>query len=127
MKREWWMSEKLEVKIAVWKRVVVESPYAGDVQRNLRYLRACMRDCILRGEAPYASHGLYTQEGVLDDDKPIERIMGIEAGFSWGLVAEKSVFYTDLGMSKGMEYGLKAAEEAGRPVEYRTLPGWEKA
>lgn len=121
------MSEKLEVKFAVWKRVVVESPYAGDVQRNLRYLRACMRDCILRGEAPYASHGLYTQEGVLDDDKPIERIMGIEAGFSWGLVAEKSVFYTDLGMSKGMEYGLKAAEEAGRPIEYRTLPGWEKA
>lgn len=41
------------------KLVVVESPYAGDVERNLRYLRAAMADCLARGEAPFASHGLY--------------------------------------------------------------------
>lgn len=44
--------------------VIIESPFAGDVVRNLRYLRACMRDCLRRGEAPYASHALYTQPGV---------------------------------------------------------------
>src|SRR5690606_25512925 len=27
------------------RRVIVESPYAGDVERNLAYLRAAMRDC----------------------------------------------------------------------------------
>ena len=32
--------------------VVLESPYAGDVARNVRYARACLRDSLLRGEAP---------------------------------------------------------------------------
>ncbi len=44
-------------------RVIVESPYAGAtariIERNERYLRACLRDCLLRGEAPFASHGLF--------------------------------------------------------------------
>lgn len=35
-----------------------ESPYAGDVNLNLRYLRAAMADCLRLGESPYASHGL---------------------------------------------------------------------
>jgi len=64
--------------------VVVESPYAGDVQRNLAYLRACLKDCLERGESPYASHGLLTQPGVgCDDDVPAERALGIRAGFAW--------------------------------------------
>lgn len=75
------------------KRVIIESPYAGDIDRNLRYLRACMADCLRRGEAPFASHGLYTQPGVLDDDKPDERKLGIEAGFAWRDVAEMTVVY----------------------------------
>ena len=55
------------------QRVIIESPYAGDVERNVRYARAAMADCLKRGEAPFASHLLYTQEGVLDDDIPGER------------------------------------------------------
>ncbi len=105
-------------------RVLVESPYAGDVARNLKYLRAAMRDCFKRGEAPFASHALYTQEGVLDDDIPDERQHGIRAGLLWGQAAEKTVVYTDLGFSRGMEYGIANAIEADRPIEYRTLPGW---
>lgn len=46
------------------KLVIVESPYAGDVKTNVAYARAAIRDCLMRGEAPYASHLLYTQEGV---------------------------------------------------------------
>jgi hypothetical protein len=106
-------------------RVLIESPYAGDVERNLRYVRAAMRDCLTRGEAPYASHALYTQEGVLDDLIPDERTLGIDAGLLWGAAAEKTVVYTDLGTSRGMEYGIKNAEKAGRPIEYRTLEGWK--
>jgi hypothetical protein len=105
--------------------VLVESPFAGDVERNLRYLRAAMRDCLLRGEAPFASHALYTQEGVLDDDKPTERQLGIDAGLLWGAKAEKTVVYADFGISRGMEYGIENAERAGRRVEYRRLPGWD--
>lgn len=106
------------------KRVIIESPYAGDVQRNLRYLRACMRDCILRGETPYASHGLLTQPGVLDDDVPEEREAGIKAGFAWRDVASATVVYTDLGVSGGMKLGIADARRANCPVECRTLGGW---
>jgi hypothetical protein len=108
-------------------RVIVESPFAGDEEENLRYVRACMRDCLLRGETPFASHALYTQPGVLRDDVPEERKLGIEAGFAWRDAAAKTVVYTDLGTSSGMEAGVQDAEAKGRPVEYRSLPEWSKS
>lgn len=104
--------------------VIVESPYAGDVDRNVAYARACMRDCLLRGEAPFASHLLFTQPGVLNDDVPGERTLGINAGFAWRQLARKTVVYTDLGVSRGMELGIADARERGCEVEIRTLPGW---
>jgi hypothetical protein len=104
--------------------VVVESPYAGDVERNVRYARACLRDCLLRGEAPFASHLLYTQDGVLRDDVPEERALGMEAGFAFRRVASRVVVYVDLGISRGMEAGVAGAYAEGVEVECRTLPGW---
>jgi len=104
--------------------VVIESPYAGDIERNMRYLRACMRDCILNhNEAPYASHALYTQPGVLRDEVPEERKMGIEAGFVFRPLTKRTVVYTDLGYSTGMKYGIKHATEIEHPIEYRILGG----
>lgn len=103
------------------KRVVLESPYSGDVERNLRYGRACMRDCLMRGEAPIASHLLYTQEGVLNDDDPLERSMGIAAGFDWNEKADAVVVYQDYGISRGMEEGIAFAKSRGIPVIYRNL------
>lgn len=97
------------------QRVILESPYGSTdptiVERNRRYLRAAMHDCLVRGEAPYASHALYTQPGVLDDNIPAERTLGIEAGFVWRAVADKTVIYVDIGMSTGMKYGVEAAEK----------------
>jgi hypothetical protein len=104
--------------------VIVESPYAGDIERNLIYLRAVMRDCLLRGEAPFASHALYTQVGVLDDSVRDERALGITAGLAWGARADATVVYTDFGITVGMALGVAQAEAMGRPVEQRTLPGW---
>lgn len=101
--------------------VILESPFAGDVARNIEYARLCVRDSLGRGEAPIASHLLYTQPGILNDDDPLERKWGIDAGLSWRRVAEASVVYTDLGISLGMEYGIAAASAAGIPVEYRKL------
>jgi len=109
------------------RRVILESPFAGDVARNIRYARACVRDSLLRGEAPIASHLLYTQPGVLNDDIPEERQWGINAGLAWRSVADASVVYTDLGISRGMEYGIAAARAAGVSVELRTLPAEELA
>lgn len=102
-------------------RVILESPFAGDIEENIKYARECVRDSLSRGEAPIASHLLYTQDGILDDDIPEERMWGINAGLEWKKVAELHVFYTDRGMSKGMEYALKYACENNIPVEFRTL------
>lgn len=102
--------------------VIVESPYAGDIERNVAYARAALRDCLLRGEVPFASHLLYTQPGVLRDEVPAERELGISAGLELAGRAEKTVVYTDLGISRGMTLGMANAQVRGRPVEYRTLP-----
>jgi len=103
------------------KRVIVESPFAGDVERNIAYARLCLRDCLLKGEAPIASHLLYTQPNVLDDKVPDERNLRISAGLAWGCVAEMTAVYTDYGMSNGMRLGTQRAESEERPVEYRQL------
>jgi hypothetical protein len=101
--------------------VILESPFAGDVEANKLYARRCMRDSLLRGEAPFASHLLYTQDGVLDDLILEERTRGIEAGLAWGLKADATVVYTDRGISRGMRFGIERAESKGRPVEYRSI------
>jgi len=62
--------------------VIIESPYAGDQKLNTEYARQCMRDCLNRGEAPFASHLLYTQ--VIDEKKTKERNLGIQAGLDFG-------------------------------------------
>lgn len=103
------------------KLVILESPFAGDIEENIKYARACVRDSLLRGEAPIASHLLYTQKGILNDDIPSERQYGIDSGLAWKSVAHGSVVYTDRGITKGMEYGIAQAVKQGITVEYRTL------
>lgn len=101
--------------------VVIESPYAGAVERNLTYLRAALKDSLARNEAPYASHGLYAQPSVLDDTVPAERATGMEAGFAWGARADLVVLYLDLGWSSRMRVGLDRAVKAGQPLKARIL------
>lgn len=126
---------------------IVESPFAGktdaETARNVDYARVCLRDCLLRGEAPFASHLLYAQPGVLDDKIPEERRLGIEAGLSWAAAAQAlwhaaqvglgeefltealqepvRAVYTDLGVSPGMQLGIEHAERIGQLVERREL------
>ncbi|MFC1727382.1 hypothetical protein ACFL0Y_02560 [Patescibacteria group bacterium] len=117
--------EKLSKSEIEKKLVVIESPFAGDVEMNKCYARAAMSDCLDRKEQPYASHLLFTQPGILDDNDPKERRLGIQAGFLWGQNAEVTVVYTDLGITKGMKQGIEAAKERGAEVEYRTLEAWQ--
>lgn len=108
------------------KRVVVESPYAGDVdqiQMNEIYARLAMHDCLVNhNESPYASHLLYTQKFVLRDGVPEERKLGIEAGFYWRDVAEQSNFYVDLGITDGMNLGIDDCNEKEKEYRLRSLP-----
>lgn len=118
--------------------VIIESPYKGDVARNKRYLRACIRDCLRRGESPYASHRMLTD--ALNDDIPEERALGIEAGLAWAHVRQPvfdsnpadgyilrynlvaHLFYIDLGYSSGMKLAQKRFDDEGVLHEERTLP-----
>lgn len=102
--------------------VIVESPFAGDVERNRAYVAAALADCLARGEAPFASHAIYTLPGVLDDDDPLQRRAGIEAGFAFHRVADLVAVYIDLGVTDGMRLGIARAQVLGIRVEYRTIP-----
>ena len=105
------------------KLVILESPYAGDIEENIKYARDCLRDSLMRGEAPLASHLLYTQAGVLNDSDPSERARGIDAGLAWCVHAWASVVYYDRGISEGMRYGIRAAVMQGLWIEPRSLYG----
>ncbi|MBF4549699.1 hypothetical protein [Pseudoclavibacter sp. VKM Ac-2888] len=101
--------------------VVVESPFAGDVAANIDYARAAVRDSLMRGEAPIASHLLHTQRGILRDDVPEERSLGIAAGHAWIPASSLVAVYLDRGMSSGMRAGIQAALDAGVELDYRYI------
>jgi len=116
--------------------VIVESPFKTDTiilvngekfvaeeAENVLYARACLRDCLDRGEAPFASHLLYTQEGVLNDAVPEERRQGIEAGFEIAKRFDRRAFYVDRGFSSGMKWGLVNAWRLQQVCEVRMLGG----
>lgn len=114
------------------KRVMIESPYSGKTpterKRNGKYLEACMFDSLEKGEAPFASHGLYTQ--YLKDSDPKERKQGMACGRVWAETADIIAFYVDYGVSPGMldmldwMFGRDEYATARPKAELRRLPEW---
>lgn len=100
-------------------RAVVESPYAGDIKSNLKYLKGLLLWCAKFGYAPWASHAVYTQKGVLIDEIPEERTAGIEAGLLVASFAQYTILGTEKGISRGMQYGVANAQRAGRQIIYK--------
>jgi hypothetical protein len=103
------------------RRVILESPYSGEVEANLDFARRCVWDSLARGEAPFASHLFYTQPSILCDALDAERDWGIAAGEAWRAVAQATVVYVDRGISRGMRLGIRTARRLGIRVEFRTL------
>lgn len=103
-----------------WKRVAIESPYSGQVARNMEYLQRCILDCLARYETPYASHQMLTK--ALNDLDPEQRKAGIEAGIQMSLGLDQRIFYLDYGWSDGM-YEAKARYESAKVsyIERRIL------
>ena len=114
------------------RRVILETPFRADtpeeMNRNIVYARVCAHYILtVMGDAPIISHLLYTQPGILRDEIPEERHLGIEAGLLWGTRAEVTVVGTDLGITDGMREGVDRARAEGRPVEKITLgEKWNK-
>lgn len=103
------------------KRVIIESPYAGDIAKNVAYAEAACSDSLARGEAPLAGHLFYTK--FLDDTNPPEREIGLQCDFAWMAVCDLVAVYDDNGVSAGMKAGIEVARELGIPVEFRKLMG----
>ena len=99
--------------------VIVESPYAGDIDGNRKYAVDACADCFSRGEIPFASHLLYPQ--VLNELKPQDRELGIQGGYKFWPLAKRVVFYTDRGWSPGMLRAKQRAISLGYPFEERSL------
>lgn len=100
------------------RRVILESPYAGDIERNVEYARRAVRDSLMRGESPIASHLLYTQPGILRDEIPGERWHGISAGLAWRQVADATVVYCDYGIGPGMKHAIDSCDHE---IEFRYI------
>jgi hypothetical protein len=99
--------------------VIVESPFAGDIEANRLYAIAACADCFRRGETPFASHLLYPQ--ILNELKKDEREQGIEAGYVFWPLARKIVFYIDRGWSPGMLRAKRRAEDLGYVRDERSI------
>ena len=90
---------------------VIESPYAGDIARNMVYLERCIRWCAENGWAPYASHKMMTD--ALDDHKPDERILGLQCGYAFRRLVGQRIFFIDYGYSHGMQLAAKLYFDEG--------------
>jgi len=104
-------------------RVIIESPYAENngltVDDHIFYAQKCLLDSLMRQETPFASHILYTQ--VLNDLDKNQRELGMRLALKWYEVADLCAVYQDLGISKGMRYGMDCAKEIGLTIEYRSI------
>ena len=79
-----------------------------------------MLDSMSKGEAPFASHLMYTQ--VLDDTIPEERALGMECGQAFYDKMDYMVVYEDYGISPGMEEGIAfGRDEEGMEILYREI------
>jgi len=111
--------------------VVIESPYSGDIDRNIRYLALCGFDAaLLHDELAYASHAWMTQhpraKGLFVSDYDpkwdvLTRNQAIALSQRMRHLATMTVFYVDLGWSSGMMAARAYCEEHDLPYTCRTL------
>jgi len=110
--------------------VFIETPYSGDIDRNVRYLMLCGFDAAARHELGVSTHGSMTQHPtcksyfVPDGDAKwdvMTREGAIQLGQALRMAAKKTVFYEDLGWSRGMKAGMELCVKQGLSFEVRKL------
>jgi hypothetical protein len=99
-----------------WRPLVyVASPFAGDVEANIKRARDNCRFAVMQGCIPLAPHLLYPQ--FMDDGDPAQRELGLLlASVLLGKCAELWVFGETV--SAGMRLEIGKAEKRGIPIRY---------
>lgn len=110
--------------------VVIESPYSGNIPRNVAYAQRAMTHSRLKGEIPIVTHLLWTQHHlakghfVVDND-PKYNVLGREASLDHTNVlrrkADRVIFYADYGYSSGMTYAIDQCKKEGLIYEERFI------
>lgn len=104
------------------KLIFVSSPYAPrglwTKADNVELARKLCRAVVLFGHIPIAPHLIYPQ--FLNDDNQVERDMGMMASLSLIPLCDELWYYSDRGISKGMEAELqKAGKELIPCIEWK--------
>ena len=106
----------IENEVRSYKAMVyICSPYAGDVERNIRNAQRYSRFAVSRGVIPLAHHLLFTQ--FLDDKVMMERELGMQFGrVLMARCGEVWVFGDDI--TRGMAAEIKLAKWMNRRIRY---------
>lgn len=95
------------------KLVYICSPYAGDVEKNIRFAGAACRYAAEHGCAPVAVHLLYPQ--ILNDSVPSQREAGIRMGLRV-LASCEELWSCGERVSHGMSREIAEAKRLGIPI-----------
>lgn len=95
------------------KLVYICSPYAGNIENNVRFARAACLYAAQHGSTPVAVHLLYPQ--ILDDAIPVQREIGIRMGLRV-LASCDELWICGERISLGMGCEIAEAERLGIPV-----------
>lgn len=117
--------------------VLLESPFSGNIQRNVAYTQRAMADSRQRNEAPIITHLLWTQhhekaDHFVSDYDPkytlpnLGRESALEQLKAIRRRVHKVVFLVDYGYSNGMKHGLEHCKKEGIPYEERKLGNTEE-
>lgn len=90
------------------------SPYRGDKERNMTYVRELLTYAINAGYVPIAPHLLYTQ--VLNDDVPEERKIGINLCEELIRKSDIVIIGKKYGLSLGMKREIILAKKLGKRI-----------
>lgn len=95
------------------KLVYICSPFAGDIENNLRFARAACHYAADHGCTPLAVHLLYPQ--ILNDADPVEREVGIQMGLRV-LASCDELWICGERISQGMSSEIAEARRLGIPI-----------
>lgn len=106
--------EQAEREVRIFRPIVfICSPYAGDIENNVKAAQKYCRFAVAMGYIPFAPHLLFPQ--FLNDTDPKERDLGLFFGIAlMSKCAELWVFGEMV--SAGMAKEIEKAEKRGMPI-----------
>lgn len=112
-------TDSVKAPITQLMPVILEIPNYHEERWSHEYFANAINDCLKHNEAPLNINAMF--DGLLDLCNPVHASIMNKMKESWGMLAKKTVVYTDLGVSEEMIVGITDAAARGREVEFRKL------